>query len=133
MSGYGGTGSATLLRENQQRFLFQQEINVTGRASIAVQLERIPRASYPWGASFEIYFTDASGNPANPGAYEVDIQTADIDQDSHYCTVSILNGAGQLNGSFVGRIEMSSFWAKYVRAYIKTLTNVVYVSVLVTR
>jgi hypothetical protein len=46
MSGYGGTGQATLLRENAQKFLFQQETNVTGKASVAVQLERIARSAY---------------------------------------------------------------------------------------
>lgn len=133
MPGYGGGGAAILIRENQQKWLFQQEINVTARASIAVQLERIPRASYPWGVSFQIYFTDATGNPANPGVYEVDIQTSDIDQDAQYCTINSLIGAGGLNASFAGRIELPSFYAKYVRAYVKTLTNAVYVSVLVTR
>lgn len=133
MPGYGGTGMATLIRENQQKYLFQQETNVTGRASIAVQLERIPRASYPWGVSFHIAFTDANGNPADPGTYEVDIQTSDIDKDTQYCTISSLVGAGSLNASFVGRIELPSFWAKYVRANVVTLTNAVFVTVLVTR
>ena len=133
MSGYGGTGQATLLRDNRQQFLFQQEVNVTGRASIAVQLERVNRSFYPWGVSFELFFTDANGNPANPGVFEVDIQTADIDQDTHYCTINALAGAGFLNSNYVGRLELPSFWAKYVRGYVKTLTNAVYTSLLVTR
>jgi hypothetical protein len=133
MSGYGGTGKATLLRDNQQMFLFQQDTVAAGMASRAVQLERINRSNYPWGVSFEIYFTDVNGNPASPGAFEVDIQTADIDQDSHYCTINALNAAGQLNASFVGRIELPNFWAKYVRAFVKTLTNAVSTSVMVTR
>jgi hypothetical protein len=133
MSGYGGTGRATLLRDNQQVFLFQQAATAAGKASMAVQLERINRSSYPWGVSFEIFFTDINGNPADPGVFEIDIQTADIDQDIHYCTINALNAAGQLNANFVGRIELPNFYAKYVRAYAKTLTNAVYTSVLVTR
>jgi hypothetical protein len=133
MPGYGGTGRATLIRDNQQVFLFQQENNVTSRASIAVQLERINRSFYPWGVSFHVAFTDVNGNPADPGAYEIDIQTSDIDKDSQYCTINAIAGAGSLNSSFVGRLELPSFWAKYVRAYVKTLTNTVYVTVLVTR
>lgn len=133
MPGYAGTGYAKLLRDNQQVFLFQQEINVTGRASIAVQLERINRSFYPWGASFQLYFTNVSGVAADPGAYEVDIQTSDIDQDIQYCTINALAGAGFLNASFVGRLELPNFYAKYVRAYVKTLTNGVYTSLLVTR
>ncbi len=132
MPGYGGTGQAKLLRENKQTWLFQVETNVTGRASIAVQLERIPRSFYPWGASFQLYFTDVNGNPADPGVCEVDIQTSDIDSDAQYCTINSLNQAA-LNATFAGRLELPSFFAKYVRGYVKTLTNAVYVSLLVTR
>ena len=131
MPGYGGQGRATLIRENQQVWLFQQEINVTGRASIAVQLERIPRASYPWGVSLQIYFTDANGNPADPGAFEVDVQTSDIDKDAQYVTEG--TGVSAVNANFVARVELTAFWAKYLRVYVKTLTNAVYTSVLVTR
>lgn len=133
MPGYGGTAQATLLRDNKQIFLFQQEVNVTGRASIAVQLERVNRSFYPWGASFEVYFTDVNGNPASPGNFEVDIQTADIDQDTHYCTINSFVNTASLNANFVGRIELPSFWAKFVRGYVKSLTNPVYTSLLATR
>jgi hypothetical protein len=71
MPGFQGTGKATLIRDNQQLFLFQQETNVTGRPSIALQLERINRSAYPWGMSFQISFTDVNGNPADPGTFEV--------------------------------------------------------------
>lgn len=131
MPGYAGPGQAKLLRDNQQIFLFQQETNVVGRASIAVQLERINRSFYPWGASAQIYFTDGSGNPSNPGSFELDIMTSDIDQDAMYCVENAYTGT--LNANFVGRVELTAFWAKYIRAYVKTLTNGVYTSVLLTR
>jgi hypothetical protein len=132
MPGFGGTGKAKLLRDNQQVALFQRETNVTGRASIAVQLERINRSHYPWGVSFQIAFTDVNGNPSDPGTFEVDIQTSDIDQDIQYCTINTFSGI--MNANFVGRVELTTLYAKFVRAFVKTLTNVaVYVTVLATR
>lgn len=133
MSSYGGTGSATLIRENQQVFLFQQEQVEAGEASLAVQLERLRGMSYPWGVSFEIAFTDVNGNPSTPGAFEIDIQTSDRDTNNSYVKISALNSTASLNSTFVGRIELPTFWAKYVRAYVASITNPVYVTVLCTR
>jgi hypothetical protein len=48
----------------------------SGRASTAVQLERVNRSFYPWSVSFQVMFTDVNGNPANPGTFQVDIQTS---------------------------------------------------------
>jgi hypothetical protein len=132
---YPGPGQASLLRSNAQQFLFNGTTVVAGAtastsganasASIAVQLERINRSFYPFGVSFEIGFSGA------PGAFEVDVQTADRDQDSSYETINSLTGG--LNASNVGRVELPSFWAKYVRLYVKTLTNAVTITALVTR
>jgi hypothetical protein len=137
MPGYPGSGQAALIRENRQVFLFQNETIPAGTvnsASIAVQLERIRSLAYPWGVSFEIYFTDSTGvTPANPGNFEVDVQTADVDENTHYCTISALTSVSSLNSYFVGRIELPQFWAKYVRVYLKTLTNAVNITALVTR
>jgi hypothetical protein len=124
---YPGSGQAQLIRENRQIFLFQNETVAQGTASIAVQLERIRASYYPWGASFEVMFSGA------PGTFELDIQTADIDEDPHYCTINVFNSTAQLNANYVGRIELPQFWAKYVRAYLKTLTNPVTTTLLVTR
>jgi hypothetical protein len=133
MPGYGGSGQAKLVRDNQQVFLFQNEIVVAGRASIAIQLERINRSYYPWGVSFQIYFTASDGvTPADPGAFEVDIQTSDIDTDLHYCLTNSLVGDASLNSNFSGRIEMPNFYAKYVRALVKTQPNTLYTTVLAT-
>jgi hypothetical protein len=128
---YPGSGKASLLRANEQQWLFQQQLVTAGQASIAVQLERIKSSFYPFGASLQIYFTNSAGSPVTPGAFEVDMQTSDIDADAQYCTLSSLTGG--LNASYAGRIENSLIWAKFLRAYIPTLTNAVYVSVLVTR
>jgi len=130
---YAGTGQAKLIRDNQQMFLFQKELNLAGKSSVALQLERINRSSYPWGVSFQIYFTDVNGNPADPGAFEVDIQTSDIDADIQFCTINQWTGDANLNANFVGRIELPNFYAKYIRGFVKTLTNAVYITLLATR
>jgi hypothetical protein len=141
---YPGPGQAGLLRPNGQQWLFESQLIAAGgvsggagaygnnpSASIAVQLERIRGDFYPFGASFHIAFTNILGQPANPGTFEIDIQDSDIDIDTQYCTLSSLTGG--LNAYYVGRIELPTFWGKFVRAYVKTLTNAVYTSVLATR
>ncbi len=132
---YPGGGQASLLRTNEQQWLFQNQAAPTPPyASIAVQLERIKSAFSQFGASFQIFFTNANGSlvPANPGTFEIDIQTSDTDaNDASYVTIDTINSG--LNASYVTRLELASFWAKYVRAKIVTLTNPVNVNVLVTR
>jgi hypothetical protein len=125
MPGYAGTAQATLIRDNQQKYLFNKETVAVGTASIACQIERVNRSFYPWGISLEIFFS------GNPGAFEVDLQDADIDQDSHYVTVDAITVG--LNASYVTRIELPSFYAKYVRVKLVSLTNAVTTSVLLTR
>jgi hypothetical protein len=132
MPGYGGAGQAQVINDNQQVFLFRQETNVTGSASIALQPKRTGGYYYPLGMSLQLYFTNASGSPSDPGAFEVDIQTSDVDQDAQYCTAASWTGDTNLNSSFVGRIELPNLYAKYVRAYVKTLTNAVYTTLLAT-
>jgi hypothetical protein len=128
---YPGGGKASLLRANAQQYLFQQQLVTSGQASIAVQLERIKSAGfYPFGVSMQIWFTDASGNAANPGTFEVDLQRSDVDADAQY---SVSVGVTALNTSFSTFIELPWLWAKFVRAYAKTVTNAVYLNVLVTR
>ncbi len=125
MPAYTGPALAQLILENRQVFLFQQENVAPGVASIALQLRRERGLFYPFGMSIELTFG------ANPGVFEVDVQTADTDDDAHYVTINTLTGG--LNASFVGRLELPSFWAKYARAKVVTLTNPVTVTVLLTR
>jgi hypothetical protein len=125
MPGYPGSSQAQLLYENRQAFLFQNEIVAAGTASIAYQLHRERGNFYPWGMSLELAFG------GNPGTFEVDIETADVDTDAHYVTINTMTSG--LNSSYVGRLELPSFWAKYVRAQVVTLTNSVAITVLLTR
>jgi hypothetical protein len=125
MPGYPGADQAQLLYENRQAFLFQNETVAAGTASIAYQLRRERGAFYPWGMSLELSFS------ANPGTFEIDIETADTDDNAHYVTINTLTGG--LNTFYVGRLELPSFWAKYVRAQVVSITNTVAVTILLTR
>ena len=125
MPPYAGAGSAKLLNTNSQTFLWNAERVPTSTASLAVQLERQKSAFYPNGVSIEIAFS------GNPGAFEVDIQTSDTDQDANYVTVNAVTA--NLNASNVARVERPDIYAKFIRAYLKTLTNNVNITVQVTR
>ena len=127
---YPGSGQAALLRANEQQYLFRQQLIATGQASIAVQLERIKSAFYPFGASLQIWFTDVNGAAADPGTFEVDAQTSDLDIDAMFANTT---GLTALNTSFAGRIELPLLYAKYLRVLAETVTNAVYSNVLVTR
>ena len=98
MPAYPGTGLAQILDQNRQTFLFNSETLVAVPvASIAVQLQRsYSPLYYPFGASFELTFS------GNPGTFEVDVQTADTDKDSHYCTINTLNSLSALNATYTG-------------------------------
>lgn len=125
MPGYPGSSQAQLLYENRQAFLFQNEIVAAGTASVAYQLHRERGNFYPWGISLELSFG------SDPGTFEVDIETADVDTDAHYVTLNTMTSG--LNSFYVGRLELPSFWARYVRAQVVTLTNSVAITVLLTR
>jgi len=140
---YLGGGQATMLNPNEQQYLLQAQSLPAGgsvaanggnpSASIAVQLYRIKGQYYPFGMSLQVWFQNAAGVFVTPGNFEIDLQTADIDADQYYVTTSSLVNAASLNSSFSGRIELPTFWALFTRVYIKTLTNPVFVSALVTR
>jgi hypothetical protein len=134
---YPGSGQASLLKANGQQWLFQQQLIVAGQSSIAVQLERIKMPYfYPFAASLQVFFTNAAGAPASPGAFELDWQDSDLDADIQYVTMAsyTLVGTASLNASFVGRIEATQIWTKFMRVNLKTMPNSgVYTSALVTR
>jgi hypothetical protein len=128
MAQYSGPGTATLIRQGEQKYLFLNDTVFVGESSLAYMIERNPGIFYPWGMSFDMAFSGA------PGTFEIDIQTADIDQDSHYVTLNSLT-TGSLNTSNVGRVELPNFWAKYVRVKVVSFANyaTVNLTVLLTR
>ena len=128
MPPYASPGQATLIAQGAQSYLFQNESVYVGESSVACMISRIPGIFYPWGMSFDIAFSGA------PGAFEIDVQTADIDQDSHYVTIASLT-TGTINAGNVGRIELPSFWARFTRVKVVALANyaTVTMTVLLTR
>ncbi len=129
MPNYTNNDQATLLRENQQMFFWDNETVATGSLSIAFQLARVNRTFYPWGISFEVVFG------GNPGAFEVDIMGANNDEITNYVqlgNITVTNNG--TSGAYVGRWDMpTNMWPKYVAGYLKTLTNAVTVTLQVTR
>jgi hypothetical protein len=131
---YPGPGKAVLLRANEQQYLFQQQLITAGQASIAVQLERIKAASYPFGVSLQVWFTDVNEAAITPGAFQIDWQDSDLDIDALYVPVSSLVGTAALNATFAGRIELPLVWTKFMRVSLKTFPNAgVYSNALVSR
>jgi len=133
MPGYSGNGRANLLAANRQEYMWQSEIVSAGvypgSLSVAYLLERLPNQYYPWGAAFEVMFS------GNPGAFEIDIVGANIDQAQNYIQLGTITTANSyVSGYYTGRWDMpSNMWVKYVAAYMKTLTNAVNVTLQVTR
>lgn len=130
---WGGDGVAELLRPGETQYLLQQQQITPGQATIGIQVDRIRSGFfYPFGVSIQIWFTDVNGNAAAPGAFEIDLQTSDVDKDGLYCTgtgvTSVVGSTGQSC-----RIESTINWFRFMRCLVKTLTNPVYVTILVTR
>jgi|SRR5208282_6572057 len=128
MPGYPGAGQSLVIGQGLQVYLFQNESVIVGESSVGCLLSRIPGIFYPWGMSFDIAFS------GDPGTFEIDVQTADIDQDSHYVTISSIT-TGALNAGNVGRIELPSFWARFTRVKVVSFANyaTVTLTVLLTR
>lgn len=124
---YPGSGQAKLINTNTQKFLFQTDRVFANsvKSSIAFMLERQKSAFYPFGFAVEITFG------GTPGAFEVDIQGAETDQDANYCLLGTAVTA--VNTSNVARFEGVNLYPKFVRAFVKTLTNDVPVTALLTR
>ena len=131
MPSYQGVNQATLLRENSQVFLWQNETvpasAVNGSLSLAVQLERVRSVSYPWGFSVEVAFSGA------PGTFEIDVMGADTDNSIYFNKIGSISSANTGNvGRFDG-IGSNITYPKYVALYMKTLTNTVTVTAQLTR
>lgn len=133
MPAYPGGGLGKLLRANRQGLMWDNEIVPAGvypgSLSTAFLLERLDSASYPWGASFEVYFN------GNPGVFEIDIVGCNIDEAQYYTYLgNITQASSFVTGYYVGRWDMpSNIWVKYVAGYMKTLTNSVPTTLMVTR
>lgn len=89
-----------------------EDVN-TGDKSRQVCFHRDP--NFPNVFSVEIEFS------GDPGAFQIDVETADEDADKYYVSKGSLTSG--LNGSFVGRIEVVSSVAKFARLNAVLITN----------
>jgi hypothetical protein len=121
-----GSSQPVLLYENEQEYLFQNDTVGTGTSSIPAELRRTRGLSYPFGFSVELTFS------ANPGNFQVDIQTADTDLAANYVTLASITQAS-VNASYTGRAEVVATWCKFVRLNIVSIANSVAISAKVTR
>ena len=133
MPGYAGANQAMLLLNNRQGYFWNNELitagSYPGSFSLAYSLQRINQSFYPWGASFEVWFS------GNPGALEIDILGANNDLPQNYSEIgSITVVSSYVAGYYTGRWDMpSNVWVRYVAAYMKTLTNAVTTTLTATR
>lgn len=129
MPNYGSNAQAALLRDNQQKFLWNAETVANGTMSIAFQLERINRSFYPWGAAFDVQFSGA------PGAFVLSIVGAQDDvgvpTPGQYVVLGTIT---TVNATNCGRWDMpSNVWPKFVAAVMTSITNSVTTTLRVTR
>jgi len=116
---YPGPGQAVLLRKNRIGYFFQNEQVGAGLVSVAFQLARIDaHLTGPFGASFQLKFSGP------PGIFEVDIMTADVDEDGAFNTINAWT-TGSLNASNQGQIQLPNIWTRFVRGKIVALSNAV--------
>ena len=81
----------------------------------------------PRAVSIELMFLNkTTGAPADPGAFEVDVQVAYTDLDGNYDTLQTINSG--LNDSFVTSVPLTAFSARFIRLFMTTLTNDVLVT-----
>ena len=86
-------------------------------ASLQVGLRR--NTGFPTCLSAEVKFASA------PGAFEVEVQTADTDDDDYYVVKGSITA---VNSAFAGRLELTNVVARFARLSMKTLTNAVAVT-----
>ena len=75
----------------------------------------IHRQEFPAILSVDVQFL------VDPGVFQIDFQTSDVDDDAHYVTKDSLTGG--LNGFFVGRLEVVDIVAKFGRLILVSTTN----------
>jgi hypothetical protein len=114
----GGGGNVTSI---------QAEVLTAPIASIAVSLANTDEGNND-NVAMEIFFDGA------PGAFEIDAQEADTETVNAYQIAS--GGAAKLtviSANNTGRIDMTNVVARFMRAYITTLTNAVGIIVRLSR
>ena len=105
------------------------EAIVAGQASMAVTLAPGAQGDAAPSVAVEVRFSAA------PGTFELDIQEADTDADAFYITPT--NTTYQISAvnatTFIARADLSPTGGKFMRVFMKTLTNVVNTTCKITR
>jgi hypothetical protein len=110
-----------------QYFLFNAEQPTAPQASQQVCLGNAYDNTNSQGVSIELFFSGA------PGAFEVDIQVADTDQDTAYITYPTAGIITTVNANNFARTELVPVKAKFLRARLVSRTNAVNLTVKVSR
>jgi hypothetical protein len=93
------------------------ETPIVGHSSIPIALNRME--GLPSTFSVEVIFSAA------PGAFDIEVQTADTPEDKYFVKkVSLI----AVNALFVGRVEVSDVVAGYVRLKMTARANAVSVT-----
>lgn len=119
------------LYQGDSYLLWNNEAVTAGKASIEVATVSGGKYdNYPAHLGFELQFSAA------PGVFELDIQEADTDEDIFYQQVQ-QGGAGvaitTVSANNTARVDVVPVQGKFVRAFMKTLTNVVNTTLKVSR
>jgi len=93
--------------------LFNAEAITSGQSSMQVSLHR--RDSLPHVVSIEFFFS------GDPGAFDLEFQTADTDTDAAYVTKDTVNSG--LNAGFFGRFEVTDIVATFFRLKAVGIAN----------
>ena len=97
-------------------FAAEAKADITGKASAAVGLGPTPGLIEQQTVSISGFFS------ADPGVFEIDIETADIDADGNYVaettTITAVNASNAFHVLYTVK-------ARFLRAFVKTLTNAV--------
>ena len=113
---YGTT--AQTLEAGRPAMVWNNESVAVNSSSLAVGLQR--HENFPNCLSVEVLFA------SDPGAFAVDLQMADTNEDKYFVTKATLEEG--LNATFAGRIEATNVVAKFARLRMVTLTNAVNVT-----
>lgn len=103
--------------------LFNAEQPAPGTASDRVALHGVYE-DFPGTLSVEGFFSGA------PGAFEIDLQTADVDADAFYTQEGNGITAVSAGNGFHAEFNVS---ARFARVFLKSRTNAVNLTVYVTR
>ena len=107
-------GKAQAIYPGDQVLAYSAEQPATGTASTAFAVGPIVGNDVP-AISVEVQFVAA------PGAFEFDIQEADVDVAADYVTIPTAGVINAVNGAFHARVDLNPFMGAFVR--INTVTQ----------